>query len=273
MIKSAPVLTLCMLIVVAWGCGGGVSQKERQADFKEEVLPFLEESVQAMSQLKGYRMRGSMEISAGGDEATGSRALKMEMQTEVENIEERTHQHIRMEMGGLTTDAYIYEDYFYQDVPGQGWIKTSLAEYQAQNLATGVLGGEQLELIMETVENASVVEENEESRELILALGRDFLLTSLERFRQSANEEELKRMEEWMAAMEKAADGFRAEIRLSIGKDDHLIRRMEMTIEMKDIPQLGTYTSRMFMDVYDHNADIHIQLPREAEQAKKADAD
>ncbi|MDI6874821.1 MAG: hypothetical protein QME84_11155 [Actinomycetota bacterium] len=225
-----------------------------------------------MAGLSGYRMRGYMEMSAGSGEASDSGTLRMDVQSEVQNVEGHTNQHMSMDMGSLTTEAYIYGDYFYQEIPGQGWIKTSLAQYQAQNLATGVISEEQLQLILESVEEATIRDEGEDAQEMVLVLGKEFLLRSLERFREQAGEEARSQMEEWMSAMEGAAEGFSATLRLLVGKEDHLIREMEMTIEMRDIPQLGTYRSRMYMEAYDYNAEIHIELPPEAEKAAQREA-
>ncbi len=268
-IKRATVLLaiVVLLAAAAWGCGKGESPEPGKAGLETEVVPFLEESIRSMSRLSGYRMRGSMEMNAGSGEVSDSGALRMEIQSEVQNTEGGTNQHMRMDMGGLTTQAYLYGDYFYQEVPGRGWVKTSVAQYQAQNLSTGMIDEDQLRLILESVEEATVRDSGSDTRELSLVLGRDFLLRSLERFREEAGEEAKKQMEEWLSAMEEVADSFNATMRLVIGKDDHLIREMEMVIEMRDVPQLGTYRSRMFMEVYDYNAEVSIELPAEAEKA------
>ncbi len=260
-------VAVCLLATAAWGCGKGSSAESRKADLETEVLPLLDDSIRAMSELRGYRMKGSMEMSAGSGDASGSGTLRMEIRSEVENTDGRANQYIHMEMGGLATEAYIYGDYFYQEVPGQGWTKSSLAQYQVQNLSTGVISEEQMRLIAETVEEAIVRDKGEDGKEMVLLLGKEFLLRSLERFREEAGEAAKGQMEQWMSAMEEAAEGFSATLRLLVGKGDHLIREMEMTIEMKDVPQLGTYRSTMHMEAYDYDAQIHIELPPEAEKA------
>ncbi|MGQ9476354.1 MAG: DUF6612 family protein [Actinomycetota bacterium] len=265
--RTVMIITLLLLVFALWGCGRGESTETRKADLEGEVLPLLEDSIRAMVEMKGYRMRGYMEMGVGGENATGSGNLRMDTQSEVENVEGRTNQHMRMDMGGMVTEAYIYGDYFYEQVPGRGWVKTSVARYQAQNLATGVIGEEQLRLILETVEEAAIRDGEDDEMEVTLVLGEDFLLRSLERFRAEMEEESQGQMEEWISAMKEAAGGFGATLRLVLGKDDHYIREMEMSIEMKDVPQLGSYRSRMYMEIYDYGAEIEIKLPAEAEKA------
>lgn len=265
--KIALLVVICLLATAAWGCGRESTQGHRKADLEADVLPLLEDSIRAMSELRGYRLKGSMEMSAGGGDASGSGTLRMDMRAEVENTEGGTNQHIHMEMGGLATEAYIYGDYFYQEVPGQGWVKSSLAQYQAQNLSTGVINEEQMRLIAETVREATVRDEGGDEMEMELVLGEEFLLRSLERFRDEAGEAAGSQMEQWVSVMEEAAWGFSATLRLVVGKQDRLIRKMEMNIEMREVPQLGTYKSTMHTEAYDYNADIHVELPPEAEKA------
>lgn len=265
--RTVLIITILLLVSALWGCGGGESTGTKKADMEGEVLPLLEESIRSLVEIKGYRMRGYMEMGAGGEDASGSGTLRMDIQSEVENVEGHTNQHMRMDMGGITTEAYIYGDYFYQQMPGRGWVKTSVAQYQAQNLATGMISEDQLRLIMETVEEASILEGKGDELEITLVLGEDFLLRSLERFRAEMSEEAQGQMEEWVSAMKEAAGGFGATLLLTLGKDDHVIRKMEMTIEMKNVPQLGSYRSRMYMELYDYGADVKVELPAEAEKA------
>lgn len=269
-------LSLCIVVLLLvstfWGCGKEGVTETRTADVDTEVIPILEESFTAMSGLKGYRMRGYMEMSAGGEDASGSGTLRMDIESEVENVEGGTNQHMHVDMGGLTTEAYIYGDYFYQEVPGQGWIKTSLAQYQAQNLAAGVIDEEQMRLILESVQEATIGENDAGDTEVTLILGHDFLLGSLERFREEMGEGIEAQMEEWISAMEEASSGFSATLNLTIGKEDHLLRNMEMYLEMTNIPDLGSYRNRMFMEVFDYGADIHIELPEEALNARSQES-
>lgn len=265
--RTVLIIALLLLVSALWGCGGGESAGTQKADLEGEVLPLLEDSIRAMVEIKGYRMRGYMEMGAGGEDATGSGTLRMDIQSEVENVEGRTNQHMRMDMGGMVTEAYIFGDYFYQQVPGRGWVKTSVARYQAQNLATGVISEEQLRLILDSVEEAAIRDGEGGEMEVTLVLGEDFLLRSLERFGAEMEEGSQGQMEEWISAMKEAAGGFGATLRLALGKDDHYIRKMEMSIEMKDVPQLGSYRSRMYMEIYDYGAEIDVELPAEAEKA------
>jgi len=267
--KMTLLLTVCLLASVLWGCGGGKPSKPRNADLETEVLPLLEESIRSMAALKGYRIRGSLEMGAGGEGAGDSGTLRMDMDSDVENTESGTNQYMRMDMNGLVTEAYIYGDYFYQNVPGKGWIKTGLAQYQAQsqNLSTGVIREEQLRLIMDSAVEATIRDGEEGTRELSLVLGKEFLLRSLQYFREEAGEEAMGRMEQWMSAMEEAAEGFTATLTLVVERESHLIKEMEMAIEMRDIPGMGTYRSRMHAEIYDYGGDIHIELPAEAKNA------
>lgn len=265
-------LSLCIVVLLLasalWGCGKEGATETRTADVNAGIIPLLEESFNAMSGLKGYRMRGYMEMSAGGENALDSGTLRMDIESEVENVEGGTNQHMHVDMGGLTTEAYIYGDYFYQEVPGRGWIKTGVAQYQAQNLAAGVIDEEQMRLILESVQEATIGEDDAGDTKVTLILGQDFLLGSLERFREEMGEEIQAQMQEWISAMEEAASDFSATLNLTIGKEDRLLRNMEMNLEMTNIPDLGSYRNRMFMEVFDYGADIHIELPEEARNAQ-----
>ncbi len=236
------------------------------------LFGFVEDSIQAMSQLKGYRMKGSMEMRMGVGENQAGNTLSMELQSEVENLGDAANQHIRIDMGFMTTEGYLYEGYYYQNIPGQGWSKISLAEFQAQNLTTGTSGlmaTEQLRRILEVVEEISVIEDSEEVKGLSMRMGKEFLLHSLANYREMNTEDSSSQIEEWLRIIEESAENFGAEMRIWIGKDDRLIRRMEQVMELKNLAQLGDIWSRMSMEVYDYNADIHIRLPEEAKKAKE----
>lgn len=269
--KIASILLVCVLLVASLGCGG----KEKAALSEEEaasLVGLVEDSIRAMSQLKGYRMKGSMEMRMGAGEEAAGNTLNMELQSEVENLGDTANQHMRIDMGFMTTEAYLYEGYYYQNIPGQGWSKISLAEFQAQNLATGtsgIMATEQLRRILEAMEEITVIEDSEEVTGLSLRMGKEFLLSSLASYREMNAEDSAGQMEEWLRMIEESAENFSAEMRIWIGKGDHLIRRMEQVMELKSLAQLGDIWSQMSVEIYDYDADIRIQLPEEAKKAKE----
>ena len=261
--RIALFLVMSLLLTAALGCGGG----EKRDASSEDALSLLMESSQAMSALSGYRMNGTMEMGMGNADAGGG-SLSMEMAGEVDNTGESPAQHITVKMGTVASEAYIVGDYYYQEIPGQGWIKMDVAQYRAQNVSMGMVDSQQWKSIAEAAEDIAIDEETEEETVISLKLGEEFFRMSFESYRESLSEEERAEMQEWIDYMEESTQGFSARIRLWIGKGDRLVRRMEMSYRMQNA-QVGSMTGVADMEITDYNADIHVTLPEGAEGARE----
>lgn len=262
--KAVPFLVLAMLLPAALGCGGGSGGEASQGD----ALALLMESSKAMSTLSGYRMNGRMEVGMGKEDASGGGSLSMEISSEIDNTGESPSQRITVKMGSIASEAYIVGDYYYQEVPGQGWIKMNVAQYRAQNLSMGMMDPRQWDYLAEAAEGIVVEEKTEEASVVSLELGEEFFRQSFESYQESLSGEEREQMREWISLMEESAGGFTANIRLWIGEKDRLMRRMEMSYRMQNA-QVGLLTGVAELEISDYNADIRIALPEEAKGASE----
>jgi hypothetical protein len=261
--RSLPLLALALLLATVLGCGGKSEGKTGHVD----PLALLMESSEAMSALSGYRMSGTMEI-AMGETGAGGGSLRMQVAGEVDNTGESPAQHITVEMGTMTSEAYIVDGYYYQDVPGQGWIKMDVAQYRTQNMGMGMVDPLQWKSIAEAAEDIKVEEETGGTAVVSLKLGEDFFRLSFEQYQESLSDEEREQMREWLELMQEGMEGFSAEIRMWIGEEDHLVRRMEMDYRM-DNPQVGSLTGTMDMELSDYGAEIRVTLPEGAGNASE----
>lgn len=259
--KLLLLLFTALLIATAFGCGG----KSEGGTSVADALALLADSSKAMSTLSGYRMSGVMEIGMGETDAGGG-SLSMRVSGEVDNTGETPAQRITVEMGKVESEAYIVGDYYYQEVPGKGWIKMNVAQYRTQNIGMGMVDPLQWGPITEAAEDIAVEEETGETVVISLKLGEEFFRLSFERYRESLSSEEREQMQEWLNLMQEGMEGFSADIKLWIGKSDRLVRRMEMNYRMEN-PQVGSLAGTMDMELSDYGADIHITLPEEAKNA------
>ncbi|MBC7246373.1 MAG: hypothetical protein H5T73_01160 [Actinobacteria bacterium] len=261
--RSLLLLVLAFLLAAALGCGGRSEGETGQVD----ALALLMRSSEAMSALSGYRMSGTMEIGMGGTEAGGG-SLRMQVAGEVDNTGEIPAQHITVEMGTMTSEAYIVGGYYYQDVPGQGWIKMDVAQYRTQNMGMGMVDPQQWKSIAEAAEDITVEEEAGGVAVISLKLGEDFFRLSFQQYQESLSDEERERMREWLDLMQGGMEGFSAEIRMWIGEEDHLVRRMQIDYRMEN-PQVGSLTGTMNVELSDYGAEIRVTLPEGAGNASE----
>lgn len=257
-IAAAVIATIIILSVV--GCGGGS---------QIEPTPLLIESAGAMSEVSSYRMSGTIEMSSGsGSPGVQSQPVGMEIVADVQNTGGEVRQHMYITVGDYEIEAYIIGGVYYQDLPGQGWMKMSTGAYRTQNMNLGLVDAEQMGLMAELAKNAEVIEENDEQVSLSFQLDKEYFDASMELYRQYIDEEGQQLPEE-LLQIEEAISDFQAEIRIWLLKSDNLIERMTMSYAMTGLPQVGEVSSSMLMDFSDYNQDIVIELPEEARQAQE----
>jgi len=260
--RIAAVLLVAVLAFSLAGCKGGSSA--------QDTLSILMEATAAMSEVSGYRMGGTITMDAGTATAGGqSQPVNMEIRAEVQNADSEMRQHMFATIGDYEVEAYIIGDVYYQNLPGQGWMKMSTGAYQAQNMSMGFVDAAQMEIMAQVAKDAEVIEENDETVALSFRLDEEYLQASLELYRKYIAEGNEQLPEEWLQMAEETISDFQAEIRLRIGKADDLIQRMEMEYVMGGQSQVGEVASSMQMDFFDYNEDIVVELPPEAAQAQE----
>ncbi|MEW6555222.1 MAG: DUF6612 family protein [Actinomycetota bacterium] len=257
--QIAAMLAGVLLLFAVVGCGGG------EAGDATANLSIIMDSTKAMTEVSGYRMNGTITMDSGSGQP-GSQALSMDLRAEVQNTEGGMRQRMFVTIGGYEVEAYIVDGVYYQNQPGQGWVKMSSAAYMSQNMSLGLVDAAQMEMMAQMAREAQVVEEDDEALTIVFQLDREYMQASLDLYRKYIEEEEQQVSEDWMEMVDSISD-FSATIRISINKADNLIKRMEMTYTMAGLAGIGDVSSSMVTDFYDYGADIQIELPPEAAQA------
>ena len=267
--RIAAALLIVMLVAFLSGCGGGSEEGEQSQT--SDTISLLTASTQAMSELEGYRMTGTINIGSGTDGAGGQgQPVSMDIRADVQNSGGEMRQHMFATIGEYEVEAYIVGGVYYQNIPGQGWQKSSVAANQIQGMNIGLVDAEQMEMMAEMAEDAKVIDEDEETEVLSLLLDQDYFQASMEIYRDYMEEAEEQLPEEWLEMVE-SISAFQAELRIWVRKADDLFQRMEMNYEMSGLEGLGTITSSMEMDFFDYGEDILVELPEEAAQAPEVE--
>ena len=262
--RFAGMLVMAVLVLSFAGCGGG---SESNAT---ESLSLLVDSTRAMTEVSGYRMSGTIEMAMGAASA-GGQVMTMEVDAEAQNVDGDTRQHMFVNVEGYEVEAYIVGGVYYQNVPGQGWMKMSTAAYMSQNMNLGLVDAEQMEMMARLAKDAEVVEESGDTLVMSFHLGQEYVQASLDLYRKSMEEGQEPLPEEWLQMAEEYMSGFQADLIVRINQTDKLIQRMEMSYIMKGMPEVGDVESSTEMDFYDYGQDIEIELPPEAEQAQEVE--
>jgi hypothetical protein len=253
-------LVVSILVLSFTGCGGGAESGST------ESLSLLVESTTAMMDVSGYRMSGTIEMDSG-EAAAGGQAIIMDVQAEVQNTGGEIRQHMFVTIGDYKVEAYIIGDVYYQNLPGQGWMKMSTGAYMSQNMNLGMVDVQQMEMMAGLAKDAEVVEESGDTVTLSFHLDQEYMQASLDLYRKYMEEGNEQFPEEWLRMAEEA--DFVADMTVRINKADDLIQRMEMSYAISGMPQVGNIESSMKMDLYDYGEDIVVELPPEAAQAQE----
>jgi Family of unknown function (DUF6612) len=261
----AATLAVVLLIISLTGCGGG------EGGDATTNLSVLVESTKAMTEVSGYRMNGTIAMDSGtGQAGAQSQPISMDIRAEVQNADEGMRQHMFVTIGDYEVEAYIVDGVYYQNLPGQGWMKMSSAAYMSQNMSLGLVDAAQMEMMAQLAKEAEVLEEDDETMVISFRLDEEYLQASLDLYREYMKQGEQQIDEKWLQMAEESITDFQAEIRIKINKSDYLIQRMEMSYAMAGLSELGEVNSSMVTDFYDYGADIEIELPPEAAQAPEA---
>ncbi len=255
--KTALFLAVLMLISLAAGCKGGSGGPDAVAR--------LTEAAEAMGGTGGYRMKGDIEMSMGA----GSTPIAMQLRAEVQNAPEGMRQHMFVNMGGFEAEAYIVGDAYYQKSPGQGWQKMSLGMYKAQNMNTGLVDADQVELMAKMAVDSRVLEEKDGRTGIAFHLDKEYFDASMRMYRQYMEESGEGMPQGWLDMIEGSVTDFNADIKVWIHASSRLIERMEIDYSMGGIPQVGEMRSSMRVDLYDYDQDIVVELPPDAAMAEE----
>jgi hypothetical protein len=258
-------LLVAALFVSVAGCGGDTQGGDTGS------LSLLVDYSEAMAKVGGYRIEGSIEMESGAVAAgEQSQTIAMEIRADVQNSDGEMRQHMFVTMGDYKVEAYIVDGVYYQNLPGQGWMKMSTGAYNlSQNMSMGVMDAEQMEVMAQLARDAEIVEEDDETIALSFSLDQEYLQASLDLFRKSIEEGGEQFPEEWLQLAEESISDFRAEIRMWLRKADDLVQRMEMSYTMAGLPEMGEVKSYMEMDFLDYGQEIVVELPPEAAQAQE----
>lgn len=255
---------IALLLLASAGCGGGDKDEARDG------LSLLMEASQAMLEVSGYRMSGTvgMEVGAPGGGGQGQ-AMTVDLTADVQNADDGMRQRMLIDMGGYEVEAYIIGGVYYQNVPGQGWTKTSTGAYLSQGMNLGVVDAEQMEMMADMAEDIEVVEESDEVFALSFRLDQEYAQAVMDLYRKYVDEQDEGVSEEWLSMAEEAMADFHAELRIWLNRADKLMRRMEMSYVMGGMSEIGEVTSSMEVDLFDYGEDIVVELPAEAAQAQE----
>jgi hypothetical protein len=267
--RTAAALLLVVMVSTLIGCGGG-SQPATDTTSEADIVTLLVDSTKAMSDLSGYRMAGTIDMDSGiVDESGQSQPINMGIEAEAQNSGGDVRQHMILTMSGYEVEAYIVGGVYYQNVPGQGWMKMSTGAYKAQNMNLGLVDMEQMEIMADFAQKAEIIEENDDTVGLSIELGQDYFEAALDLYIKLAQEGGEELPQEWLDMMKESISDFSANIRVWLRKSDNLMVRMEMNYTIVGLPNVGDVSSSMQIDFLDYNADIVIELPEEAKQAQE----
>jgi len=262
--RTAAVLLVAALVVSLTGCGGGGETSDAA-----DTFALLVDSTQAMTDVGSYRMSGSIEMDSGTGTGAESQTISMDIRADVQNGTDGMRQHMFVILGDYEVEAYIVGGVYYQNLPGQGWMKMSTSAYMSQNMSLGIVDAEQMQMMAELAKDAQVIEENDETIGISFQLNQEYMQASLDLYRKQIEEGDEPVSEEWLQMAEEAMSDFRAEINIWLSKADNLMQRMEMTYSMGGQSEMGEITSSIQMDFFDYGQDIVIELPPEAAQAQE----
>lgn len=262
--RAAAGITALAILLYLVGCGGGTGGTQAQA------LPMMMEASQAMGGVNSYRVSGSMVMQASALGQDGASVpLEMKSETEIRISGGEMRQYMRTTMDGFSMETYMIGDQVYACYPTQGWIKMNVAMYRTQDLGTGMLGPENIELMAEMASEAEVIEEGEGKVGLAFHLDEEYLRAGLEMYREYLGEMEETMPEGWLEQTEQSIAGFEADIVVWLWKDSKLLDSMEGEYSMQGTETTGMIEGTMRYRVFDYNADIEIELPPEAEGAEE----
>ncbi|RJP34759.1 MAG: hypothetical protein C4536_02140 [Actinobacteria bacterium] len=258
-------IALFVVVTVAClaGCGGGSGASDTS-----DAIALLMASTQAMSELSGYRMSGTVTLSSGDDAGGQSQPVSMEITADIQNADGEMRQHMFVTIGGYEVEAYIIGGIYYQNVPGQGWQKSSVGAYQAQGINLGLVGADQMELMAQMARDARVADDSDETVTISIHLDQEYFHASIDIYRDYIEEANEQMPEEWLAMVEEIND-FQADMNISLRKADDLFQSMDMSYTMSGLTQVGTVSSSMQVDFFDYDKDIVVELPPEAAQAQE----
>ena len=264
---------LVLVVLVVWllpaGCG-------KKAISQDEAMDSLRSAYRMMAESTGYRYRTTIKYDFPDmDEAQKTQIAAtipsyLTLEGEVQQQGGNYRQHSITGGMGEPTESYVVDGVSYQNTAGSGWVKTNLASYRLNLNNLYSFSSEDFENMLGFVGEINVVEDSPEKLVLSFNAGGDYLLSSLEKNKDTyRTEEELKKYDQLYQLMVNSS----TEITSSIYKDSGYLQRQEITMTLPDTPLIGTTVVMSFkIDFYDYSADIQIQLPEEASKAKSATA-
>lgn len=241
-------MAILLLTAGTIGCGGSSSASAPEA---------LEKSNTAMNDVLKFKMKA--EAKTNMDMEGGSGTMEMEMKADMSD-EEAPKVQVAAAGMGTDSDIYMFGQYTYMNIPGQGWVKaavTDMSDYE-QMTPTGVSN------MTEGAENVKMVSETDDYYEISFDVGQKYLQSL---FGDESLGDELG--EEFSKMMEEMLKGLSISIVVKIDKKTSYITDAKMKMDFKDIPMVGDMSMDMNMEYDDFNGAFEVELPAEANDARE----
>lgn len=245
-------LLIGLVAVFSAGCGGKSSA---------EAADILEKSNAAMQAITTFSMKmdGSykMEMMEGMEQD-----IVMEMRSDMSNPQDPKAQ-IVMSAAGMDMEMYLIGNYTYMEIPGQGWVKTAVADMSQYSQMTP----SEISKMSKGAEDIKIVSEKGGSYEISFKAGEEYIQSvyQSEGVTDALGEE----MSEMMADIYKNVTVTAV---LEIDKKTLYVTGGTMKMEIKDAPMIGTITADIDVEYTSMNEPLTIELPPEAAAAPEVDA-
>jgi hypothetical protein len=253
------------------GCGGESNQSQAS---DPQAMEFLLESSQAMSELFSYRMSGSM-IMDSTDDAMAEAGFPMSIEFESDIIMEdgEFSQHMVTStkaeaIGEYETESFVIGNQFYQYDPTQGWLRMDTSKYMAQNLNTGFVDAQRIELMAGIAQDARIFEEDDQMIGVSFHMDENYMKAVIDSAQEYMQELGQSLSEEWLQSVQVMIAGSQADVSMWIWRDSKLVDHMEM-LYLFGGTTMQNIELDMRINMYDYNQEIEIVLPEEAKQAKE----
>lgn len=253
---------LASLLLMA-GCG-------HRALSREEALDWVRRAYANMASASGYRYRA--EVSYGFpdmDEATRIRLSaaipsSLDMEGEVVQSQGDYRQHAVGKSGGEKVELYVVDGVSYRRIGDGEWTATDTAAWRLNVSGLYFMSPEEFEDMLGFAGETRVVEDTPQRLVIAFDVQSGYLLSSLEKARESYPQEE----EEAYLSLLSIMGGAQAEVTTYIYRSNGYLERQDVTIRLPDTPLLGTVAieTRSFFSSY--GEEWEISLPPEAEKAK-----
>lgn len=241
-------LLILSLFIGAVGCGGNSSANAEKV---------LEESSTEMEGVDKFKVETKVKTTA--DTEGLDQEMVMDMKSDMSDAEEPKAQVAIAGMGN-DSDVYLYGQYTYINVPGQGWLKAAtndMSDYE-QMTPSGISD------MSKGATNVKMVSETGDYYKISFDIGKKYL-------QDIFSQQELGNQlgEEFENMMKEMLKGLSMSLVVKIKKETKNIETAKINMVFKDMPMVGDMTMNMDMKFSDFNGDFVIELPAEAQAARE----